>query len=378
MDFHLSEAELMLQSTARDFAKNEIEPLAAAVDQANVFAMDNFKKLAEVGFTGLAIPPEYDGSGGDVMALALVMVELAKACASTCDIIDAHISLCARPILLYGNEEQKKKYLPPLCRGEKVGAFAVTEAEAGSDIANVKTTAVRDGDFYVLNGSKFFITNGPVCDTIVVFAGIPDLAPRGMTAFIVESDMPGFSRSPQYEKVGMKGASNAELIFDNLRVPVANRLGDEGRGMRICLGTLDEGRIGIAAQAVGISQAVLERCAEYAKERKQFGKPIGENQAIQWMLVDMACQVESATLLLYRAAKTMDEGANPVKAAAMAKLVATEACMDIAVKGIQIFGGYGYMMDSPMQRYFRDAKLTQIYEGTSEVQRMVIARDLLR
>jgi butyryl-CoA dehydrogenase len=378
MDFHLSEAELMLQSTARDFAKNEIEPVAAAVDEANVFARDNFKKLAEVGFTGLAIPPEYDGSGGDVMALALVMVELAKACASTCDIVDAHISLCARPILLYGNEEQKKKYLPPLCRGEKVGAFAVTEAEAGSDIANIKTTAVRDGDFYVLNGSKFFITNGPVCDTIVVFAGIPDLAPRGMTAFIVESDMPGFSRSPQYEKVGMKGASNAELIFDNLRVPVANRLGDEGKGMRICLGTLDEGRIGIAAQAVGISQAVLERCAEYAKERKQFGKPIGENQAIQWMLVDMACQVESATLLLYRAAKTMDEGANPVKAAAMAKLIATDTCMDIAVKGIQIFGGYGYMMDSPMQRYFRDAKLTQIYEGTSEVQRMVIARDLLR
>ena len=378
MDFHLSEAELMLQSTARDFAKNEIEPVAAAVDEANVFAMDNFKKLAEVGFTGLAIPPEYDGSGGDVMTLALVMVELAKACASTCDIVDAHISLCARPILLYGNEEQKKKYLPPLCRGEKVGAFAVTEAEAGSDIANIKTTAVRDGDFYVLNGSKFFITNGPVCDTIVVFAGIPDLAPRGMTAFIVESDMPGFSRSPQYEKVGMKGASNAELIFDNLRVPVANRLGDEGKGMRICLGTLDEGRIGIAAQAVGISQAVLERCAEYAKERKQFGKPIGENQAIQWMLVDMACQVESARLLLYSAAKTMDEGANAVRAAAMAKLVATDTCMDIAVKGIQIFGGYGYMMDSPMQRYFRDAKLTQIYEGTSEVQRMVIARDLLR
>ena len=378
MDFHLSEAEQMLQSTARDFAKNEIEPVAAAVDEANVFAMDNFKKLAEVGFTGLAIPPEYDGSGGDVMELALVMVELAKACASTCDIVDAHISLCARPILLYGTEEQKMKYLPPLCRGEKVGAFAITEAEAGSDIANIKTTAVRDGDFYVLNGSKFFITNGPACDTIVVFAGIPDLAPRGMTAFIVEADMPGFSRSPQYEKVGMKGASNAELIFDNLRVPAENRLGDEGRGMRICLATLDEGRVGIAAQAVGISQAVLERCAQYAKERKQFGKPIGENQGIQWMLVDMACQVESARLLLYRAAKMMDEGANAVSAAAMAKLVATDTCMDIAVKGIQIFGGYGYMMDSPMQRYFRDAKLTQIYEGTSEVQRMVIARDLLR
>ena len=319
-----------------------------------------------------------DGSGGGVMELVLVMEELARACASTCDIVDAHISLCARPILLYGNEEQKRKYLPPLCRGEKIGAFAITEAEAGSDIANIKTTAVRDGDSYVLNGSKLFITNGPVCDTIVVFAGIPDLAPRGMTAFIVEADMPGFSRSPQYEKVGMKGASNAELIFDNVRVPAANRLGAEGKGMKICLGTLDEGRIGIAAQAVGISQAVLEHCAEYAKERKQFGKPIGENQGIQWILVDMACQVESARLLLYRAAKTMDEGANSVRAAAMAKLVATDTCMDITVKGIQIFGGYGYMMDSPMQRYFRDAKLTQIYEGTSEVQRMVIARDLLR
>ncbi len=378
MDFHLSEAEQMLQTTARDFAKNEIEPVAAAVDEANVFAMDNFKKLAEVGFTGLAIPPEYDGSGGGVMELVLVMEELAKACASTCDIVDAHISLCARPILLYGNEEQKKKYLPPLCRGDRVGAFAVTEAEAGSDIASIKTTAVRDGDFYVLNGSKLFITNGPVCDTIVVFARVPDLAPRGMTAFIVEADMPGFSRSPQYEKVGMKGASNAELIFDNLRVPVANRLGDEGRGMRICLGTLDEGRIGIAAQAVGISQAVLERCIEYAKERKQFGKLIGEHQGIQWMLVDMACRLESARLLLYRAAKTMDESANAVRVAAMAKLVATETCMDMAVKGIQIFGGYGYMMDSPMQRYFRDAKLTQIYEGTSEVQRMVIGRELLR
>ncbi len=378
MDFHLSEAEQMLQTTARDFAKNEIEPVAAAIDEANVFAMANFKKLAEVGFTGLAIPPEYDGSGGDVMELVLVMEELAKACASTCDIVDAHISLCARPILLYGNEEQKQKYLPPLCRGEKVGAFAVTEAEAGSDIANIKTTAVRDGDFYVLNGSKLFITNGPVCNTIVVFAGIPDLAPRGMTAFIVEADMPGFSRSPQYEKVGMKGASNAELIFDNLRVPVANRLGDEGKGMKICLSTLDEGRIGIAAQAVGISQAILQRCIDYAKERKQFGKLIGEHQGMQWMLVDMACRLESARLLLYRAARTMDEGANPVKAAAMAKLVATETCMDMAVKGIQIFGGYGYMMDSPMQRYFRDAKLTQIYEGTSEVQRMVIGRELLR
>jgi len=378
MDFHLTEAEQMLQATAREFAKNEIEPVADAVDKADVFAMDNFKKLAAVGFTGLAIPAEYGGSGGDVVSLSIVMEELARACASTCDIVDAHISLCMRPILLYGTEEQKKKYLPPLCSGEKVGAFAITEAEAGSDIANIKTTAVRDGGDYILNGSKLFITNGPACDTIVVFAGIPQLAPRGMTAFIVEATMPGFSRGPQYQKVGMKGATNAELVFDNVRVPAANRLGDEGKGMKICLGTLDEGRIGIACQAVGIAQSVLDHCIEYAKERKQFGKAIAENQAIQWMLVDMACQVEAARLLMYKAAKMMDEGGNAVKAAAMAKLMATDACMDIAVKGIQIFGGYGYMMDSPMQRYFRDAKLTQIYEGTSEVQRMVIARDLLR
>jgi acyl-CoA dehydrogenase len=378
MDFHLTEAEQMLQATAREFAKNEIEPKADAVDKADVFAMDNFKKLAEVGFTGLAISAEYGGSGGDIVALSIVMEELARACASTCDIVDAHISLCARPIYLYGNEEQKRKYLPPLCAGEKVGAFAITEAEAGSDIANIRTTAVRDGNDYILNGSKLFITNGPACDTIVVFAGIPDLAPRGMTAFIVEATMPGFSRSPQYQKVGMKGATNAELVFDNVRVPAANRLGEEGKGMKICLSTLDEGRIGIACQAIGIAQAVLDHCVEYAKERKQFGKPIAENQAIQWMLVDMACQIEASRLLMYKAARMMDEGVNPVKAAAMAKLVSTDACMQIAVNGIQIFGGYGYMMDSPMQRYFRDAKLTQIYEGTSEVQRMVIARDLLR
>jgi len=378
MDFHLTEAEQMLQATARDFAKNEIEPVADAVDKAEVFAMDNFKKLAEVGFTGLAIDAEYGGSGGDIMSLSIVMEELAKACASTCDIVDAHVSLCMRPIFLYGNEEQKQKYLPPLCSGEKVGAFAITEAEAGSDIANIKTTAVRDGDDYVLNGSKLFITNATDCDTVVVFAGIPELAPRGMTAFIVEADTPGFSRGPQYEKLGMKAAGNAELIFDNMRVPAANRLGDEGKGMKICLSTLDEGRIGIACQSIGISQAVLERCVEYSKERKQFGKPIAENQAIQWMLVEMACKIESARLLTYKAARLMDEGGNAVKAAAMAKLVASEACMDITTKGIQIFGGYGYMMDSPMQRYFRDAKLTEIYEGTSEVQRMVIARDLLR
>lgn len=377
MDFNLSEEDKMLQATARDFARKELEPVAAAIDEKEEFAMENFKKMAGLEFTGLAIPPEYGGSGGNMLSLSLVMEEIAKACASTCDILDAHISLCARPIHFYGTEEQKKKYLPMLARGEKIGSFGITEAEAGSDIAAIKTTAVRDGDSYVINGSKLFITNGPVSDIIVLFATIPDLAPRGMTAFIVDTDTPGFSRAPQYRKLGMRGATNAELVFDNVRVPTENRLGDEGRGMRICLATLDEGRVGIAAQSVGIAQAVLDRATAYAKERKQFGALLAEHQAIQWMLVDMATKIQAARLLTYQAATLYDEGARASKEAAMAKLFASEGCMEIAVNGIQIFGGYGYMMDSPMQRFFRDAKLTQIYEGTSEVQRMVIARSLL-
>jgi alkylation response protein AidB-like acyl-CoA dehydrogenase len=377
MDFHLTEEEKMLQTTARDFAKKELEPVASKVDEAEEFATENFRKMAVLGFTGLAIPPEYGGSGGNVLSLVIVMEEIAKACASTCDILDAHISLCARPIYLYGTEEQKNKFLPPLAKGGKIGAFGITEAEAGSDISAIKTTAVRDGDSYILNGSKLFITNGPVCDIVVVFANIPTLAPRGMTAFIVETNTAGFSRGPQYRKLGMHGATNAELIFNNVRVPASNRLGDEGKGMRICLATLDEGRLGIAAQSVGIGQVVLENAISYSKERKQFGNLISQNQAIQWMLVDMATKVEAARLLTYQAASLYDEGMRISKEAAMAKLYASEACLDIAIKGIQIFGGYGYMMDSPMQRYFRDAKLTQIYEGTSEVQRMVIARALL-
>jgi len=377
MDFHLTEEEKMLQATARDFAKKELEPVAPKVDEAEEFAMENFQKMAQLGFTGLAIPSEYGGSGGNAVSLVIVMEEVARACASTCDILDAHISLCARPIYLYGTEEQKNKFLPPLAKGKRIGAFGITEAEAGSDISAIKTTAVRDGDSYILNGSKLFITNGPVCDIVVVFANIPTLAPRGMTAFIVETNASGFGRGPQYKKLGMHGATNAELIFDNVRVPASNRLGDEGKGMRICLATLDEGRLGIAAQSVGIGQAVLEQAISYSKERKQFGNLISQSQAIQWMLVDMATKVEAARLLTHQAACLYDEGARVSKEAAMAKLYASEACLDIAIKGIQIFGGYGYMMDSPMQRYFRDAKLTQIYEGTSEVQRMVIARALL-
>lgn len=377
MDFHLTEEEKMLQQTARDFAKKELEPVASRVDEAEEFAMENFKKMAEAGFTGLAIPPDYGGIGGNIVCYVLVMEEIARACASTCDILAGHVGLCTRPIYLYGTEEQKKKFLPPLAKGGKIGAFAVTEAEAGSDISAVKTTAARDGDSYVLNGSKLFITNGPVCDVVILFASIPALAPRGMTAFIVETDIPGFGRGPQYKKLGMHGATNAELIFNDVHVAASSRLGDEGRGMRICLATLDEGRVGIAAQAVGIGQAALEKAIVYSKERKQFGNLISENQAIQWMLVDMATSIEAARLLTYQAAFLCDQNVRFSKEAAMAKLYASEACLDSAIKGMQVFGGYGYMMDSPMQRYFRDARLTQIYEGTSEVQRMVIARALL-
>lgn len=377
MDFQLSEEQKMLQTAAKEFARKEIEPVASKIDEVEQFAMENFKKMAAMGYTGLGIPAQYGGSGGGMVSIIAVMEEIAKACASTCDILDAHLSLCTRPIFLYGTEEQRNKYLPDLASGNKVGAFAITEAEAGSDIANAKTTAVREGDSYIINGSKLFITNGPVCDIVIVFANIPSLAPRGMTAFIVESSMAGFHRSPQYKKLGMHGATNAELIFDNLKVPASNVVGGEGKGMKICLSILDEGRLGIAAQSVGIAQAVLEYAVAYSKERKQFGKLISENQAIQWMLVDMAVKIKAARLITYEAATLFDNNINFSKEAAMAKLFASEACMDTAVKGIQICGGYGYMMDSPMQRYFRDAKLTEIYEGTSEVQRMVIARSIL-
>jgi len=377
MEFQLNEEQSKLQSAARELARKEIGPAAAAVDEAEEFAMDNFKKMAALGFTGLLIPPQYGGIGGDMVGTVAVMEEIAQACASTADILNAHLILGARPVLLNGTAEQKKKYLPPLASGSKIGAFAITEADAGSDISGAKSTAVKEGDSYVINGCKVFITNGPACDIMIIFAGIPALAPRGMTAFIVESSAPGFSRSTPYVKVGMHGGTNCKLIFENARIPASDRLGDEGKGMKICLYTLDEGRICIAAQAVGIGQAVLDHAVAHAKERRQFGRPIGDNQAIQWKLVDMDLKVQAARLLTYHAASLLDNKLSFSREAARAKLFASDSSMEIAVDGMQVCGGYGYMMDSPMQRYFRDAKLTQIYEGTSEVQRMVISRALL-
>jgi len=378
MDFTLSEEQKMLQTTVRDFANNKLAPVADKLEQAQEFAMDNFKAAAKLGLTGLVIPPEYGGGGGDYVSMVIATEEIARACASTCDILDVHLSLCTEPIYIYGTEEQRKKFVPPLARGEKVGAFAITEAEAGSDIGAIKSTAVRKGDSYILNGTKVFMTNGDVCNTAVVFANVPELGTRGMTAFIIEDGMPGFTKGKKYNKVGMRAATNCDFIFEDCRVPVENRLGEEGQGMKICLSILDHGRIGIAAQAIGITQAVLEKSIEHSKQRVQFGVPISQNQAISFAIADMATQLEAARLLTYKAASLVDRGEPFTIYAAMAKLTATELCMQASVQGIQIFGGYGYMMESPMQRYFRDAKLTTIYEGTSEVQRMVISRALLR
>ena len=377
MDLTLTEEQEIIKKTMRDFAQNELAVVADELDQAEEFAWKNFKRMAGLGLTGMILPPEYGGSGHDEFSLAIAIEEIAKACASTADILDTHLILCAVPIYHYGSEKQKQKYLPPLAKGEKVGSFAITEPDAGSDIGSIKTRAVRDGGSYVLNGQKTFITNGDVSDTAVVFAGIPELMPRGMTAFIVEYGTPGFTKGKKFKKLGMHAATNCEYFFEDCRILAANGLGEEGKGMRIALSTLDYGRIGIAAQAVGIARAVLEECTEYSKTRIQFGAPISKNQAIAWKLADMATEIEAARFLYYKAAYLAYKGEPFSTNAAMAKLYASELAMKAATWGIQIFGGYGYMMEYPMQRYFRDAKLTEIYEGTSEVQRMVISRAVL-
>jgi len=377
MDFELTEEQKIIQQTVRDFAQNELAPVADELDQAEEFPWKIFKRMAELGLLGMIIPSEYGGSGADELSLVIAIEEIAKACASTADILDSAAVIGTIPIYLWGSEEQKKRLLPALAKGERIASYAVTEPDAGSDIGSIRAKAVKDGDDYILNGQKTFITCGNVCDTVIVFAGIPELAPRGMTAFIVEEGMPGFSRGKKFKKLGMRAATNAELFFEDCRVPAANRLAEEGKGMRIALATLDHGRIGIAAQAVGIAQAVLEKSTEYSKQRIQFGAPISKNQAITWKLADMATEIEAARFLVYKAAYLADRCEPFSTNAAMAKLYASELAMKASTWGIQIFGGYGYMMEYPMQRYFRDAKLTEIYEGTSEIQRLIISRAVL-
>lgn len=378
MDFLLSEEHKMLQTTVRDFAGDKLAPVADELDRKQEFAWDNFRMMAEMGLLGLGIPEAYGGSGGDELSVAIAVEELSRACASTADILDAHLCLCAAPIYHFGTEEQKQKFLPALIKGEKVGAMAITESEAGSDVSAAQMTAVRDGDDYILNGTKIFITNGDVCDLALVFATVPELGKRGMTAFLVEAGTPGYSKGKKYDKLGIRAATNADQVFEDCRVPAVNRLGDEGKGMRIFLELIDRGRIGIAGQALGITGAILEKAVEYTRSRQQFGAPIASYQGISWRLADVYTELEAARLLTYQAAWLADNEQPFRTQAAMAKLYATELAMRASTLGLQVFGGYGYMMDSPMQRYFRDAKLTEIYEGTSEVQRMVIAASLFR
>jgi len=377
MDFELTEEQKIMQETIRNFAKNELEPVADELDQAEEFPWKIFKRMAELGLTGMILPTEYGGSGSDELSLNIAIEEIGRACASCAHILDSHLLLCASPIYHFGNDEQRQRFLPPLAKGERVGSYGLTEPDAGSDITSIKLKAVKDGENYVLNGQKTFISNGEVCETAIVFGSIPELAPRGMTAFVVEMGMPGFTKGKKFKKLGMRAATTAELFFEDCRVPAANRIGEEGKGVRIALSTLDRGRIGIAAQAVGIARAVLEKCTRYSKERIQFGAPISKNQAIAWKLADMATEIEAARFLYYKAAYLADKGEPFSTNAAMAKVYAAELAMKAATWGIQIYGGYGYMMEYPMQRHFRDAKVTEIYEGTSEVQRIIISRAVL-
>ena len=379
MDFNLTEEQEAIKTMVREFAENEIEPIAADIDKSMEFPIENVKKMGKVGFMGMMVPPEYGGAGAGAISYVTAIQEVSKVCASTGVIMSVNNSLVCHPLLAYGTEEQKQKFLKPLASGEKLGAFCLTEPGAGTDASAQATTAVLDGDEYVLNGSKVFITNGSDADTFIVFAMTDkSQGTRGISAFIVEKDTPGFTLGKYEDKLGIRASGQVELFFSDCRIPKENLLGKEGAGFKIAMGTLDGGRIGIAAQAVGIAQAALEESIKYSKERVQFGRPIATKQAIQWMIADMASRIEAARLLLYRAAAAKDAGKRYSYEAAMAKLVASEAAMDVTTKAIQIHGGYGYTKDYPVERFFRDAKITEIYEGTSEVQRMVISGTLLR
>jgi butyryl-CoA dehydrogenase len=378
MDLKFTEEQEMMRKMVRDFAQKEVAPIAAEMDEKGTVPFENIKKMAKLGLLGLTTSEQYDGCAADPVSYAIAIEELAKACASTAIILAVQNSLVCAGIEKFGNEDQKQKYLRPLARGDKLGAFALTEPGAGCDAAAQGTTAVRDGDHYVINGTKHFITNGGFADVLIVFA-MTDKAQksRGMSAFIVEKGFSGFSVGKEEHKMGIRASNTCELVFTDMRVPAGNLMGEESQGFRIALTMLDGGRIGVAAQAVGIAQAALDAAVKYSKERIQFGKPICEFQAIQWMLADMGTRIEAARLLTYNAALKKQAGERFSKEAAMAKLFASETAVWVVDRSMQIHGGYGYMTEYPIERYYRDAKITEIYEGTSEVQRMVISRALL-
>ena len=383
MDFTLSKEHEMARTLFRDFAEKEVKPLAQEVDETEHFPRETVEKMAKVGFLGIPIPKEYGGQGCDPLAYAMCVEELSKVCGTTGVIVSAHTSLCCDPIQTYGTEEQKQKYLVPLAKGEKLGAFGLTEPGAGTDAQGQQTKAVLDGDEWVLNGSKIFLSIGKDADVYVIFAVSGTVDKRGrmqkeISAFIVEKGTPGFTFGTKEKKMGIRGSATYELIFTDCRIPKDNLLGKKGEGFHIAMHTLDGGRIGIAAQALGLAEGALERTVAYVKERKQFGRAIGQFQNTQFQLADMATKVQAAQYLVYRAAMAKATQKSYSVEAAMAKLYAAEVAMEVTTKAVQLHGGYGYIREYDVERMMRDAKITEIYEGTSEVQRMVISSALLK
>ncbi|MBU1207042.1 MAG: acyl-CoA dehydrogenase [Proteobacteria bacterium] len=379
MNFELSEEQKMIQEMARDFAENEIKPKAPELDKTERHPAEIVQKMAELNLLGIAIPDVYGGGGADIVSYVVALEEISRGCASVGVIMSVNNSLVCDPIYTFGTEEQKKKYLTPLAAGKKLGCFGLTEPEAGSDAAAQKTTAVLHGDEWVINGKKNFITNGNVADYCVLMA-MTDKSKgyKGISCFIVDCKAPGFSVGVVEKKLGIKASGTAELIFEDYRLPKENLVGQVGQGFYVAMNTLDGGRIGIASQALGIARAALEAATEYSKTRVQFGKPISQFQAIQWMIADMATELDAARLLTLRAAFLKDHKMRYEKEAAMAKLYASEAASRITTKAIQIHGGYGYIQEYNVERHFRDARITELYEGTSEVMRLVISSNILK
>lgn len=378
MDCVLDSQQREILAMVSDFATSKVLPRAGDIDERAEYPADLVAQMAELGLMGAPFPEEYGGAGQSYVTFALIVEELCRACASTGLILDVNISLCGEPILMFGTEEQKQRYLPRLSSGVMLGALAMTEPEAGSDAASIKTTAVRRNGGFVLNGRKIFITNGEVADVYIVTTRTDrEGGASGITDFIVEKSMPGVSFTTHYDKLGIRGAPTTDVVLEDVEVPEENLLGGEGNGFKVTMDTLDAGRIGIAAQAVGIARAALEDCLGYVRERRQFGKSIAEFQGIQFMLADMATQIQAARTLMLRAASLRDRNIPCARESSMAKLFAGDTAMQVTTDAVQIFGGYGYIREYPVERHMRDAKITQIYEGTNQIQRLVVARQVI-
>ncbi|KYK26803.1 MAG: acyl-CoA dehydrogenase [Candidatus Proteinoplasmatales archaeon SG8-5] len=379
MDFALTKEQEMVRKTARDFAANELEPIAADIDESAEFPTETVRKLGELGFMGMTVPKEWGGAGLDDVSYVIAIEEISKVCASHGITLSVNNSLVCWPLMAFGTDAQKEKYLKPLASGQKLGCFGLTEPNAGTDAASQATVAEKQGDKYVINGNKIFITNGEKADVAIIFAMTDkSKGTRGISAFIIEKEFPGFSIGTVEKKLGIRGSCTAELVFEDMVVPEQNLLGGEGKGFKVAMATLDGGRIGVAAQALGIAEAAFEASVKYAKEREQFGKPISKFQAIQWFLSDMATEIEAARMLVYRAAFDKWQKRPYTVSAAMAKYLASDVAMKTTRNAIQVHGGYGFTKDYPVERFYRDAKITEIYEGTTEVQKMVISGNLLK